>query len=156
MNLDIKQTKAERRRAERRWRQTKLSVHRDIFRLLNHKVKDLIDFAKKCLFNKQIEECSTSKKLFHVTNHLSGKGGNVLPNNIPVNKLPQTFGKSFNDKISQIREGIDNASLSPPSYTEFQGECLSDLDVLQKRRSGPSSFHHLQSLVALTLFQHPS
>ena len=126
MNLDIKQAKAERRRAERRWRQTKLSVHRDIFRLLNHKVKDLIDFAKKCLYNKQIEECSTSKKLFHVTNHLSGKGGNVLPNNIPVNELPQTFGKFFNDKISQIRQGIDNASLSPPSYTEFQGECLSD------------------------------
>ena len=32
----------------------------------------------------------------------------------------------FYDKISQIRQGIDNASLSPPSYTEFQGECLSD------------------------------
>ena len=80
----------------------------------------------KCLYKKQIEECSTSKKLFHVTTHLSGKGGNVLPNNIPVNELPQTFGKKFNDKISQIRKGIDNASLSPPSYTEFQGECLSD------------------------------
>ena len=65
MNLDIKQGKAERRRAERRWRQTKLSVHRDIFKLLNHKVKDLIGFAKKCLYNKQLEECSTSKKLFH-------------------------------------------------------------------------------------------
>ena len=103
MNLDIKQAKADRRRAERRWRQTKLSVHRDIFRLLNHKVKYLIDFAKKCLYNKQIEACSTSKKLFHVTNHLSGKGGNVLPNNIPVNELPQTFGEFFNDKISQIR-----------------------------------------------------
>ena len=126
MNLDIKQAKAERRRAERRWRQTKFSVHRDIFRLLNHKVKDLIDFAKKYLYNKQIEVCSTSKKLFHVTNHLSGKGGNVLPNNIPVNELPETFGQFFNDKISQIREDIDNASLSPPSYTEIQGECLSD------------------------------
>ena len=91
MNLDIEQAKAERLRAERRWRQTKLSVHRDIFRLLSHKVKDLIDFAKKCLYNKQIEECSTSKKLFHVPNHLSGKGGNVLPNNIPVNELPQTL-----------------------------------------------------------------
>ena len=92
MNLDIKQAKAERRRAERRWRQTKLSVHRDIFRLLNHKVKDLIDFAKNCLHNKEIEKCSTSKKLFHITNHLSGKGGNVLPNNIPVNELSQAFG----------------------------------------------------------------
>ena len=64
--------------------------------------------------------------MFHVTNHLSGNGGNVLPNIIPLNELPQTFGKFFNDKISQIRQGIDNASLSPPSYTEFQGECWSD------------------------------
>ena len=47
MNLDIKQAKT-----ERSWRQTKLSVHREIFRLLNHKVKDLIDFAKKCLYNR--------------------------------------------------------------------------------------------------------
>ena len=72
-------------------------------------------------------ECSTSKELIHVTNHLSGKCGNVLPYNIPVNELPQTFGNFFNDKISQIRQGIDNTSLSPLSSTEFQGECLSDL-----------------------------
>ena len=72
-----------------------------------------------------------------------------------VNELPQTFGKFFNDKISQIRQGIDNASLSPPSYTEFQGECLSDFRCVTEE-SGPSLFHHLQSLVALTLSQHPS
>ena len=56
-----------------------------------------------------------------------------LNNNIPINERPQTFGKFVNDKISQIRQGIDNASLSPPSYTEFQDECLSDFRCVTEK-----------------------
>ena len=158
MNLDIKQAKAERRGAERRWRQTKLSVHRDIFRLLKGKV--FIDFLKKCLYKKSIEECSTSEKLFHVTNHLSGKGSNVLPNNIPVNELPQTYGKFCYNKISHIRQGIDNASLSPPSYTEFQGECLSDFRCVTEEEvrsiiiSSPQKSCCLDPIPTLLLMKH--
>ncbi|RUS72310.1 hypothetical protein EGW08_019933 [Elysia chlorotica] len=123
MTSEIKEAKSERRRAERKWRSTKLVVHKDIYKQLNTKVKHLIEIAKREMYSKQIEECATSKALFQVTDTICGKRGStqsVFPKTIPADILSEKFANFFSDKITSIRTSLDAASSSPPTFDSFE------------------------------------
>ena len=69
---EIAHAKRARRRAERRWRKTKLTVHKQIFHTARRRVSTLISSAKNTYFQNKIITSSSSKQLFTTMNHLLG------------------------------------------------------------------------------------
>jgi hypothetical protein len=105
--------KRERRQAERRWLKSKLTVHKEIYESVKHKVNDLIDCAKTAYFSAQILASRTCKELFQNFNSLLGKQtASPLPTSYDPQTLPSVFSDYFTEKIKTIRD-----SFSPPDPT---------------------------------------
>ena len=121
-SIDIKLAKQERRKAERRWNHTGLTIHRDIFKYHRRKVKELIAKAKAKYYQDAIIECSDSKSLFRVMDHLlKRKSEPKLPSFTSAEDLSNRFANYFSDKITNIRTVIlekqkqDDYDYEPPS-----------------------------------------
>ncbi|GFR66135.1 reverse transcriptase-like protein [Elysia marginata] len=61
-SLCIKVAKQHRRRAERRWRKTRLTIHRHIFMTHRHKVKTIIQNCKREYFLRKFETVTSGKE----------------------------------------------------------------------------------------------
>ena len=69
-NNEIKEAKRERRRAERKWRKTKLQVHLEIFKTQHHRLMALCRDAKSAYYCDKIDEFKDDYgKLFQLTNN---------------------------------------------------------------------------------------
>ena len=121
---EVEETKREVRRTERQWRATHLVVHRQIYTYTRDTLKQAHQTAKRNYYTGRLENCNTSKTLFHIANELFGKVGEttVFPLNIPRDKLPDTFCIFFSEKIAAIRSDLDSNSPNPPSETVFVGD----------------------------------
>ncbi|GFS04627.1 endonuclease-reverse transcriptase [Elysia marginata] len=115
MTATTKEAKAERRRAERTWGASKLTVHRskDIFKQCNSKVKNLISAAKWVYYNKQIDACLTSIPLLNVIKIAMGKSDDVP--------------KSINTDFKQQR-----GCILPPSLFNLYSEYLLQEAISEK------------------------
>ena len=71
------EAKRERRRAERQWIKSGLTVHKLIFQTANSAVNVIVHSAKTAYYNSKILACSTSKQLHNITNSLLGKSATV-------------------------------------------------------------------------------
>ena len=60
--------KQEKRRAERQWLRSGLTVHRQIFNDLKHKITRLVDRAQTTFYSSKITVSTTCKELFSETN----------------------------------------------------------------------------------------
>ena len=130
MNTDIKRAKRLRRRAERQWRKSGLTVHRDIYKQHHCTIKGMINNAKKTFFCKRIADCPSSKVLFSVTNTLCGKSNDkVLPQNVPKGDVADHFANFFSNKIIKIRADLDSLPSAPPSHALFEGSGLSKFEL---------------------------
>ena len=88
----MKQAKDERRIAERKWRQSGLTVHKEINAKQRNLVSNLISKAKKDYICEKIVDCDSSRELFRLSNQMMGTfRGTVLPSNIPSESLPDKF-----------------------------------------------------------------
>ena len=121
-SIDIKLAKRERRKAERKWNHTGLTIHRDIFKYHRRKVKELIAKAKAKYYQDAIIECSDSKSPFRVMDHLlKRKSEPKLPSFTSAKDLSNRFANYFSDKITNIRTVIlkkqkqDDYDYEPPS-----------------------------------------
>ena len=65
MTLEVKQAKVERRIAERKWRQSGLTVHKEIYAKQRNLVSNLIRKAKKGYICEKIVNCDSSRELLH-------------------------------------------------------------------------------------------
>ena len=63
--------KRERCQAERKWRNTKLTIFKDLYVLANHKVSKLVHTAKCKFYTERIALASSSKELHQIFNTLS-------------------------------------------------------------------------------------
>ena len=127
MTSGIKQAKAERRRAERKWRSTNGTVFKEIYRHSLNKVKALIKHAKYHYYNARITECMTSKALFNITGHMSGKKCQTcLPTSVLKPDLPNIFATFFKDKVTKIREKLDTSFNITPQFEPFCGAEFSE------------------------------
>ena len=96
MTLEVKQAKVERRIAERKWRQSGLTAHREIYAKQRNVVSNLISKAKKDYICERIIDCDSSRELFRLSNQLMGTfRGTVLSSNIPPESLPDKFSEFF-------------------------------------------------------------
>ncbi|GFS07905.1 reverse transcriptase-like protein [Elysia marginata] len=120
----VKAAKQERRKAERQWKKSGLTVHRDIYRLKHQFVCNLIKDLKRKYVNDKIVESRSSKEIFNICNDLLGKNKpKSLPNNFPPDKIPDVLNDFFVEKVDKIRQELD-AKKSEPFYHEFKGDVL--------------------------------
>ena len=101
---------------DRQWLHSGLTVHRQIFSTLKHKITWLVDRAKTTFYSSKITVSTTCKELFSVTNRLLNKTKcTQRPSLVPIAQLPQRFSDFFCQKISTIRQNIDSCSSTAPS-----------------------------------------
>ena len=109
MTEEIREARKIRRRSERLWRNTRLTVHKEIFLINRKNVNNLITLAKQRYLNEKITLSSSSKTLFTLTNDLMGQENKTsLPTNTDPASLPNKFMSFFNEKIKKIRDGFSS------------------------------------------------
>ena len=105
MNEDIREAKKERRRWEKLWRKTRLTVHRQAYKEHCDEVKSLVKRAKADYFTQVIEDCQNDQgKLFKIVDKLLGRERVcALPEYSVSALLAERFNDFFVTKISTIR-----------------------------------------------------
>ena len=97
----------ERRQAERKWRNTKLTIFMDLYRQAKHKVSILEHIAKCKFYTERIALTSSSKELCQMVNTLSNRHSHkILPTIYPSADLPSIFIKHFTNKVEKLRANI--------------------------------------------------
>ena len=125
LSLEFKRLKQERRRAERRWRKSRLTVYRQIFKKLNSDVKARACMDRRNYYSTMINDCTSSKVLFKISKDLSAQDKTIaLPKMSTPEELPDKFCTFFHNRVVQIRESLDNDHdpRSLPTSQSFQCE----------------------------------
>ena len=96
-----------------KWRSTKLTVHRDIYKIQRNKVEGLIKKAKRQYYNNLILQCNeqgNSNRVFRVLDKLLGrKTSVVLLSHGSATDIAQSFDRFFQSKISNIRAACEKS-----------------------------------------------
>ena len=99
--------KRKRRQAERKWRNTKLTIFKDLYRQAKHKVSKLVHSAKCKFDTERIALASSSKELHQIVNTLSNRHPpKIFPTIYPSADLPSIFIKHFTNKGEKLRANI--------------------------------------------------
>ena len=131
MTLEIKQDKVQRRLAERKWRESGLAVHREIYVKQRSLVSNMISKAKKDYLCHKIVNCGSSRELFRLSSQMMGKcGETMLPSNISPESLPDKFNEFFVHKIEEIRRSFDPDRPIPTNPVEFSGTAFAEFQLV--------------------------
>ncbi|CAC5417928.1 unnamed protein product [Mytilus coruscus] len=105
---DLEAAKRDKRKAERKWRDSKLEVHHQIFKEKCRTVCKLLYIAKETYYSSKIENCGNDhKQLFKLTKHLMGKQQQTpLPSSYSDLELSKSFADFFVNKVVIIRDGL--------------------------------------------------
>ena len=126
---ELRQAKQLRRRAERRQKKTGLNIDYQILKNRQAEVVNIIDTAREKYLSQKIENSIDSKSFYHSTNQILGKTNQtIFPNDIPKDKLPETFSNFFNEKIETIRQKLDEEKTKHnPLYADssYSDSCFS-------------------------------
>ncbi|XP_077985142.1 uncharacterized protein LOC144439783 [Glandiceps talaboti] len=119
-NDEIRDAKRKRRLAERNWRRTKLTIHRQIYKSQCLTVNQLIHSAKINYYRHIIQENGNNQKaLFNVVNKLLHKSKEMqLPSHTSTEEIAERFSNFFVDKIKTIRVNLQNQACG--NYTTNQ------------------------------------
>ena len=143
---ELREAKHERRRRERKWCHTKLTIHNQLYREQCRTVAKLVQSTKQSYYSAQITQCGRDqKKLFKLTRKLLGDTGKVIlsPHTSPKD-LAEQFSQFFSHKISTIRKTISsqNSQIETGEHDHaFQGSLLTEFhlateDEVEKALSG--------------------
>jgi hypothetical protein len=128
---EIGEAKRARRKAERKWRKTNLTIHRQIFLEAQQHVNNLIDHAKKQHYLKKVESAD-QKSLFKIVDTLLNKAASgSLPSHDSPNDLADRFGQFFSEKISKIRDDLTKLQIPgtvSPSDSQTPPSILSNFE----------------------------
>ena len=108
--------KQKRRQLERKWRQSRLTIHLDVFKEQKRHVNKLISSAKSSYYTaKIIEAASDQKQLYNVVITMLLKPEASLPDGRSVEQLASEFELFFQAKVKQIQENlVSDADYVPP------------------------------------------
>jgi hypothetical protein len=130
-NEELRVEKRKRRRLERRWRRSKLTVDKELHAEQCHIVSNLIKKAKCQFYAQCVEDChGNPKALFSLINKLFGQNKSTpLPSYHSIEDLTRRFNTFFVNKISNIRQQLSHSFLPPPVLTspEESSQCSSNL-----------------------------
>ena len=99
--------KRERRQAERKWRNTKVTIFKELYRQSKHKFSKLVHTAKCKFYIERIAVASSSKELHQIVNTVSNRHPpTILPTIYPSADLPSIFIKHVTNKVQKITANI--------------------------------------------------
>ena len=88
----VRSAKRERRKAERRWTSSGLTVHKQIYDATKTQVTSPVHAAQTTYFITKISESTTCKQLFGITNKLLSRSkSSPIPTAMLLEKLPDLF-----------------------------------------------------------------
>ena len=109
---ELHQAKSEKRKAERLWRRTGLTVHKEIFKAEKTRYNTLLTDSKCAHYNSRITECGQdSKALSQIMNELLYRQKvSKLPVYGSAQVLANRFASFFKEKIDKIRDELPDCS----------------------------------------------
>jgi hypothetical protein len=113
-NSDLRALKRSVRKAERKWRNTKLEVHRSMFVAIKTSYNSTINEAASDFLAKSVEEArGQPKRMWSVLNSVLGRVSSiVLPDHSDLMTLAESFNASFLHKPASLRAAIDTSLLT--------------------------------------------
>ena len=125
--------KRERRQAERKWRNTKLTIFKDLYRQAKHKVSKLVHTAKCKFYTERIALASSSKELHQIVNTLSNRHPpKILPTIYPSADLPSIFIKHFTNKVEKLRANIASENVTSTLVTGTTAATFSSFEKVSQ------------------------
>ena len=110
--------KRERRQAERKWSNTKLTIFKDLYRQAKHKISKHVHTANCKYYTERIALASSSKKLHQIVNTLSNRHPpKILPITYPSADFPSIFIKYFANKVEKHRAYIASEHVTSTHVT---------------------------------------
>ncbi len=111
---DIKREIQCRRKMERKYLKSKLSVDKEALVHQKNKVNVLINSTRSGYYNNKIKDCGSDQKaLFKIVNGLFHKNSQVpLPECSSMDKLADDFSQFFIGKVEKIRDKLDTLDIS--------------------------------------------
>ena len=107
-NDELDKAKKVKRASERKWRKTKLEVHRQIYIEKRNFANNLLASTKETYYLKKISDASDQKSLFQIVNTLLNRvPKSIFPTYVPLSDLPECFAHFFSEKINIIRRRLD-------------------------------------------------
>ena len=130
----VDRARKEKRKCERKWRATKLIVHKQIYRDACDQLFKIITAAKKDHLSLRIAESSDSQSaLFDCVDHLLHRSrASVLPDMKNMEELVESFATFFEDKIKKIRDELEVSQQNEEKFTT-----TIDVDPVPKLMSFP-------------------
>ena len=133
MREELLIAKRERRQAERKWRNTKLTIFKDLYRQAKHKVSKLVHTAKCKFYTERIALASSSKGLHQVVNTLSNRHPpKILPTIYPSADLPSIFIKHFTNKVEKLRANIASEHVTSTLVTGTTAATFSSFEKVSQ------------------------
>ena len=107
IRIELFIAKRERCQAERKWRNTKLTIFKDLYGQVKHKVSKLVHTAKCKFYTDGIALAPSSKELHQVVNTFTNRHPpKILPTIYPSADLPSIFIKHHTNKVEKLRANI--------------------------------------------------
>ena len=125
--------KRERRLAERKWSNTKLTIFKDLYRQAKHKASKLVHTAKCKSYTERIAQASSSKELHQIVNTLSNKHPpKILPTIYPSADLRSIFIKHFTNKAEKHRANIASEDVTSTLVTGTTAATFSSFEKVSQ------------------------
>ena len=150
-NAGIMEAKKWRRKCERLYRRTGLTVHKDLYREARLKLNSLIASSKLSYYDEKIlQGCPDQKSLFTFLDKVCHRKQVVLPDQQPA-ELVASFNDYFVQKITRIRKDLDEQALhlppdppeldtdeAPSSFATFSPVSILDVEKIVSSATGSS------------------
>ncbi|KAK6168440.1 hypothetical protein SNE40_020971 [Patella caerulea] len=137
---DIRQSKIDRRQAEKRWRKSKLEIDRDLYKQARNETNCLISLSKRnYISNSFIQNKKNPRQIYKLTSSFLKNQGHRFQNT--STGLTEKFSTFFHEKIDKIRsEFPDHVSIALPEEKLFAGSSLTSFS--------PTSNTELKDLIS--------
>ena len=110
--------KRERCQAERKWRNTKLAIFKDLYRQAKHKVSKLVHTAKCRFHTEEIAQAFLSKELRQIDNTLSNRHPHIILPTIYLSAdLPSLFIRHFTNKVERLKTSFTSEHVTSTLVT---------------------------------------
>ena len=125
--------KLKRCQAERKWRNTKLTIFKDLYRQAKHKVSKHVHTAKCKSYTEGTALASSSKELHQIVNTLSNRHPpKILPTIYPCAGLPSHFIKHFTNKVEKLRANIASENVISTLVTGTTTKTSSSFEMVSQ------------------------
>ena len=125
--------KSESRQAERKWRNTKITIFKDLYRQAMHKVSKLVHTANCKFYTERIALASSSNELHQIVNILSKRHPpRILPTIYPSDDLPSIFIKHFTIKVEKLRSNIASEHVTSTLVTGTTASTFSSFEKVSQ------------------------